>query len=690
MINQGSAPEFFQSDFVLMAQEKLEEFYASMSRSQKRYDFPFNKKFDEEVAGYLAKVFHGKCGYCERHIGDAGLVDRFRPFSGVRDSKEFHQDLYWWLAFNWYNLVYCCQECFQYKANYFPVLGKRALDFMDDLSAEECLLFDPCRDNASLHFGFDQLGNILPLTAVGKQTIDLLRLDRNSLRNQRRSARNEILNMLERDYWISPETIQKLRSIYLQDPGVGMLTYKRWVLLNEMKRDPYLEKGLGVEGVADRLSLREEIGTYGSRPEGMVANDYFPIEQVRIRNFRGITDLTVNFKADIPPRRSWLFLLGENGAGKSSVLQAIALGLRVDKTLLAPRLVRELIYKGKEEAEIIIKERDSDRVIRTSLRRSDGTVLQEGRFNSFLFGYGSLRLSSDEAEKAAREDKEQVSYDNLFHPVRPLNDITQWLKEIFRRDTDLFDRVAYSIKQLLPHDFYDNELTIIDGEIVFRNSEKSFSSLSDGFKSTIILAVDIMMKLSSANADVDKLSGVVLIDELGNQLHPRWQMRIVQQLRKVFTNLNFIVSTHHPLCLRGSQEGEVLLLKQADGVLLPVTDLPDPASLRVDQILASEFFGLNSLIDPELEAAFNRYYALLAREENLTAKERAELSRVKDELREKKQLGASLREELMYAVIDSLLASKVNKFSREELKREAVKRVAEIWNKTNNHNYDQG
>jgi hypothetical protein len=274
--------------------------------------------------------------------------------------------------------------------------------------------------------------------------------------------------------------------------------------------------------------------------------------------------------------------------------------------------------------------------------------------------------------------------------VRPLNDLTSWLKWIYENEVDLFDRVAYSIKQLLPHDFYDNELTIVDGEIVFKNSEKSFSSLSDGFKSTIILAVDIMMKLSSANTDMDKLSGVVLIDELGNQLHPRWQMRIVQQLRKVFTNLNFIVSTHHPLCLRGSHEGEILLLKSTDGELFSVTDLPDPASLRVDQLLASEFFGLSSLLDPELEATFNRYYALLAKDENLTDAEREELIMLKDQLREKKHLGSSPREELMYAVIDRLLASKVGTFNSEQLKEKTIRRVSELWSKINHRNYDQG
>lgn len=242
-------------------------------------------------------------------------------------------------------------------------------------------------------------------------------------------------------------------------------------------------------------------------------------------------------------------------------------------------------------------------------------------------------------------------------------------------------------KQLLPHDKSDTNLSIKNGEIVLGDSDTLFAELSDGYKSTITLAIDIMMKLSDAQSDMKVMSGIVLIDELGNQLHPRWQMRIVRQLREVFPNINFIISTHHPLCLRGAEREEIILLRNLDNQVFSNTVLPDPASLRVDQILASEFFGLNSLVDPEIEARFNRYYKLLAKNDDIDKNERAEIDQLKDFLRNKKQLGASLREELMYTVIDKLLAEKVafnkNTFDRDSLKEEAVHRVKAVWRNLN-------
>jgi predicted ATP-binding protein involved in virulence len=266
------------------------------------------------------------------------------------------------------------------------------------------------------------------------------------------------------------------------------------------------------------------------------------------------------------------------------------------------------------------------------------------------------------------------------------------LRAKHKNDIDFFDKVAVSIKKLLPHDKSDTDLSIRNGEIVLGDSEKLFSELSDGYKSTITLALDIMMKLSDAQSDMNVMNGIVLIDELGNQLHPRWQMRIVKQLREVFPNINFIISTHHPLCLRGAEREEILLIRNLDNEVIINTELPDPSSLRIDQILASEFFGLNSLVDPDIEASFNRYYELLAKNNEVNQSERSEIDQLRGFLRNKKQLGNSLRDELMYTVLDRLLAEKVafNKqtLDRNNLKEEAVQRVKDVWKNLNLDLYD--
>ncbi|MFT7036595.1 MAG: hypothetical protein ACJA2S_005127 [Cyclobacteriaceae bacterium] len=698
-VDKGKEPDFLQSDQVDLAWEKLDGFYQSKSRSQKRYKFPYMSKIDHELKPIMHERFHGKCGYCESKIDNSqdGVIDRYRPHNGVRDEKEYYQDLYWWLAYEWDNLIYSCKECSQYKGNYFPVKQARITSKDAKLEAEERLLYNPCIDKPEDDLFCTSDGHFNSSTERGTQTMELLRLNRATLVERRLVAIKEIskaVHSILDGVANEKQLVSLLKEIYEMYPNVEFLSTKRSALVEELDTYPIVGEQLGLEDYTRTSEKEKEKKRFIEQTEqtrkpsnhSIISSDFFPLEYVYIKNFKGISEMHLDFQRDEVGRKSWMILLGENGVGKSTILQAIALGLNPMFLKDNPHRIPSLIKKRKQTAEIHIKERDSDNIVKTILTRRNQSYSHSGQFDSFLLGYGSLRLSAEDTSESVKRDTHKISYNNLFIPTKPLNDITKWLKSIYKNSPNRFGSVAYSIKQLLPHDFTDNELIINNGEIEFKNSQQNFTELSDGFKSTITLAVDIMMKLAGANADMDKLTGIVLIDELGNQLHPRWQMRIVSQLREVFPQINFIISTHHPLCLRGSVGKEVALLKNIDNEVDVITELPDPSGLRVDQILSSEFFGLNSLIDPDLEAKFNRYYMLLSLKD-LTSEQKEELNSLKDDLRDKKQLGSTLREEIMYSVIDRLLAQKVtfskDRLNRDELKEEAIKRVGKIWKDLN-------
>ena len=75
-------------------------------------------------------------------------------------------------------------------------------------------------------------------------------------------------------------------------------------------------------------------------------------------------------------------------------------------------------------------------------------------------------------------------------------------------------------------------------------------------------------------------SGIVLLDEIDAHLHPRWKMRIVESLRATFSGMQFIVTTHEPLCLRGIKEQEVVVLRREGDDVRYIDDLPSPSDLR--------------------------------------------------------------------------------------------------------------
>lgn len=80
---------------------------------------------------------------------------------------------------------------------------------------------------------------------------------------------------------------------------------------------------------------------------------------------------------------------------------------------------------------------------------------------------------------------------------------------------------------------------------------ESLSQLSDGYRSILGLVLDMAYRMSILNPQLkehvlEETSGVVLIDEIEQHLHPAWQQRILEDLQAIFPRIQFIVTTHAP------------------------------------------------------------------------------------------------------------------------------------------------
>ena len=164
--------------------------------------FAFNKSIyaATEVKDALLGAQHKKCAFCEslvRHITH-GAVEHFRPKGGYKQRKgdRLRRPGYYWLAYDWDNLFFCCPLCNeQFKRNLFPLKDgrRRARSHTQALSDEEPLLVNPARVDPANYIGFRQervfaVGGRLE----GKTTIRVLGLKRRELRE----ARGRRLQML--------------------------------------------------------------------------------------------------------------------------------------------------------------------------------------------------------------------------------------------------------------------------------------------------------------------------------------------------------------------------------------------------------------------------------------------------------------------------------------------------------------
>ena len=90
-----------------------------------------------------------------------------------------------------------------------------------------------------------------------------------------------------------------------------------------------------------------------------------------------------------------------------------------------------------------------------------------------------------------------------------------------------------------------------------------FNNLSDGYRNMIAMVGDIAWKAVQLNPHLGtkapaETPGIVLIDELDLHLHPTWQRRVIEDLRRTFPKIQFICTTHSPFLIQSAHAGEVI------------------------------------------------------------------------------------------------------------------------------------
>ena len=154
----------------------------------------------------LEGPYRQKCGYCESVGVTAPFdADHFRPKSRVRQHVEEDAPQvqcggaphpgYYWLAFEWENLIPSCIRCNrQEKLDFFPVAKANICDpsmSPDALDAmEEPLLINPYKENPEQYLIFDAQGKIGAIDGNprGKASIEAHVLDDETLTTERKDA----------------------------------------------------------------------------------------------------------------------------------------------------------------------------------------------------------------------------------------------------------------------------------------------------------------------------------------------------------------------------------------------------------------------------------------------------------------------------------------------------------------------
>jgi uncharacterized protein (TIGR02646 family) len=613
-----------------------------------RHERNGSRKFDSRIwcdpalNRALLEVFHKKCAYCEtRLVGQFGIVEHFRPKTSGMEDRSFTG--YWWLAYEWQNLLVCCQRCNMMKANRFPIKGKRASPTAigSELSKEKPLLLDPCIDKPDEHLAFDDSGAIAAKSERGRVTIQVLGLNREELvENRKREiealVRNFVLAVRAKAPNQTDTILHELDNHDLQYAAACRAAMHRKILelqrqlgttatirkvVARAKSAKPLNHAQFEQLVSESTEIQERTGQYSVESEDTAQSKTYlevqrRVERIQIRNFKSIEDLSLQFPGPQSDHEAWLMLLGENATGKSSVLQAVALALMGNSHansigLDAQSFVRHNAEDGRGFVEIHLTNLSA--AIRLEFGRGDREFRVEPTAPKvLLLGYGATRLLPRPGLGKSDTNK-YIRIKNLFDPTAPLNNADNWLADERKVSNEKFQEVSRALKSalLLPDDV---EATRENGkvEFVYPNDRLSLLEMSDGYQSVTAMVADIAFCVLEKWPTIEDAEAVVLLDEIEVHLHPRWKMTIVKRLRKCFPRLSFIATTHDPLCLRGLYKGEIVVFRRNQtGKIEPLSEIPELDDYRADQLLTSPLFELATTRGPQIEADRARYAHLL-------------------------------------------------------------------------------
>ena len=181
-------------------------------RQGRQHEFLASIYSAREVRACLSAISSDKCAYCEYRLSRTDWdVDHYRPKARVY-GRDDHSG-YYWLAYEWDNLLPACKHCNQLrsdpptlgnlgrtrgrgKGDKFPLADEqfRAFSPADQISNEEPLLINPALEDPSEHITFDPLGKPIKRTKKGRKSIKVYNLDTRQLNNERRRT---ILRMAE-------------------------------------------------------------------------------------------------------------------------------------------------------------------------------------------------------------------------------------------------------------------------------------------------------------------------------------------------------------------------------------------------------------------------------------------------------------------------------------------------------------
>jgi len=425
---------------------------------------------------------------------------------------------------------------------------------------------------------------------------------------------------------------------------------------------------------------------------------------------------TISFATKEGRPAQWTIILGDNGVGKTTVLRCVSYFMTEETPMKNGATQEQEIFLSENITKMALPIRRegeqmasmfcalaSGRTINLAEKAEETepfiqifpSVITKGQTDVAInlsytvlrglicYGYGAGRSTGNSTLSETSETTDTCA--SLFNDRADLLNPEEWfLFADYRmaKDKDpLTTQNFYLIKAALLKIMEEGEVTDLEVAPVQSGGGSPrqgvrfktpygwvrLRDMSLGYQTLVVWLTDLADKLfvrypNSKNPLEEP--AIVLIDEIDLHLHPSWQRKLLKSLSEIFKNTQFIATAHSPLVVQaaGDVQANVVLLRREGDQTVVVTDIENVRGWRLDQILTSELFGLETARSPATEQKLARRAELLTKAKR-TAAEKKELAALTQEL-DAEPAGETPSEREVDAVLQELRQRLLHKDAR--------------------------